>query len=225
MQYANGAFKMYLNYNGAGGKFGDTSVSAAVGTGEIANSSVYASLDSTNPNRMVVMAINRTTAAKTAAISLTYDRVFDHAEVYQLTSASPNPVRIADIGLDQLNAFDYAMPAYSVTTLVFVSDGLPGDFNHDHVVDMADYQVWRDAFGQTGDVAADGNEDNTVNVADYTLWRDNFGRSELSGSGSNAAVPEPPSAWLMLVGLLAAALLGFKVKTPHKFEFDQPPGL
>jgi hypothetical protein len=212
MQYASGAFKMYLNYNGTGGKFGDTSVSAAVGTGEIANSSVYASLDSTNPNRMIVMAINRTTAVKTAAISLTYDRVFDHAEVYQLTSTSPNPVRIADIGLDQLNAFDYSMPAYSVTTLVLVSDGLPGDFNHDHVVDMADYQVWRDAFGQTGDVAADGNEDNTVNVADYTLWRDNFGRSELGGSGSNAAVPEPPSAWLMLVGLLAVALLGFKVK-------------
>jgi hypothetical protein len=225
MQYANGAFKMYLNYNGTGGKFGDTSVSAAVGTGEIANSSVYASLDSTNPNRMIVMAINRTTAVKTAAISLTYDRVFDHAEVYQLTSTSPNPVRIADIGLDQLNAFDYSMPAYSVTTLVLVSDGLPGDFNHDHVVDMADYQVWRDAFGQTGDVAADGNEDNTVNVADYTLWRDNFGRSELSGSGSNAAVPEPPSAWLMLAGLLAAAVLGFKVKTPHNSEFASPPGL
>ena len=98
---------------------------------------------------MVVMVINRIIPpAKTAAISLTYDRVFDHAEVYQLTSTSPNPVRIADIGLDQLNAFDYAMPAYSVTTLVLVPDGLPGDFNHDHVVDMADYQVWRDAFGQ-----------------------------------------------------------------------------
>ncbi len=42
-QFTNGGFKMFLNYNGAGGKFGDTSIAASVGTNEIANSSVYAS--------------------------------------------------------------------------------------------------------------------------------------------------------------------------------------
>ena len=209
MQFASGAFKMFLNYNGAGGKFGDTSVSAAVGSGEIANSSVYASLDSTNPNRMVVLAINRTNATKTAAISLTYDRVFDHAEIYQLTAASPNPVRVADVRPDQLNAFDYTMLPYSVYTMVLISDGLPGDFNHDHVVDTADYVVWRNSFGQTGNVAADGNEDNVVNSADYLLWQSNFGRSEPSGAGAAAAVPEPASAWLLLSGLVTAAVAGF----------------
>jgi hypothetical protein len=211
-QFTNGAFKMYLNYNGTGGKFGDTSVGASVGNGEIANASVYASLDSTNPNRMVVMAINRTTSAKTAAISLNYDRVFDHAEVYQLTAASSNPVRLADIRPDQLNALDYSMPAYSVTTLVFISDGLPGDFNHDGIVDAADYTVWRDSMGQTGDVAADGNEDNIVDMADYQLWVDNFGRSELGGAGGGsrgtAAVPEPASWLLAVVGV--AAIAGFR---------------
>jgi Glycoside hydrolase family 44/PEP-CTERM motif len=206
MQFANGAFKMFLNYNGNGGKFGDTSISAAVGTGEIAKSSVYASLDSSNPNRMVVMAINRTTSAKTAAISLIYDRIFDHAEVYQLTAGSPNPVRVADVRPDQLNAFDYTMLPYSVYTMVLVSDGLPGDFNHNHIVDADDYAVWQDSFGQTGNLAADGNEDNVVDAADYTLWRDNLGRSEPSGAGASAAVPEPTSAMLLLLGLVAAAL-------------------
>jgi len=211
MQFANGAFKMFLNYNGTGGKFGDTSVAAAVGSGEIANSSVYASLDSTNPNRMVVLAINRTNATKTAAISLTYDRVFDHAEIYQLTAASSNPVRVADVRPDQLNAFDYAMLPYSVYTMVLVSDGLPGDFNHDHVVDTADYAVWRSSFGQTGNVAADGNEDNVVNSGDYLLWQSNYGRSELGGAGAAAAsVPEPASVWLLLSGLVAAALARFQ---------------
>jgi hypothetical protein len=210
MQFANGAFKMFLNYNGTGGKFGDTSVSAAVGSGEIANSSVYASLDSANPNRMVVLAINRTNATKTAAISLTYDRVFDHAEIYQLTSASPNPVRVADVRPDQLNAFDYSMLPYSVYTMVLVSDGLPGDFNHDHVVDTADYVVWRNSFGQTGNVAADGNEDNVVNSGDYLLWQSNFGRSEPSGASAAAAVPEPASVWLLISGLVAAALARFR---------------
>ena len=49
---------MYLNYDGAGGQFGDTSIDAD--TSNIANSAVYASVDSTDPNRMVVVAINRT---------------------------------------------------------------------------------------------------------------------------------------------------------------------
>jgi hypothetical protein len=224
MQFANGAFKMYLNYNGNGGKFGDTSIAASVGSGEIASSSVSASLDSTNPNRMVVMAINRTTSAKTAAISLTYDRVFDHAEVYQLTSASPNPIRVADIRPSALNALDYLMPAYSVTTLVFVADGLPGDFNHDHVVDAADYDVWLNSFGQAGNLAADGNEDNIVNAADYTLWQDNFGRSEPSGSGagSNAAVPEPATWLLLWIGLAAALARQFALSRRCGFGLTRP---
>jgi hypothetical protein len=225
-QYASGGFKMFLNYNGTGGKFGDTSIGAAVGNGEIANSSVYASLDSTNPNRMLVMAINRTGADKTAAISLTYDRVFDHAEVYQLKDGNPNPVRMADIGLDQLNAFDYLMPKYSVTTLVLVSDGLPGDYNHDGVVDTADYTVWRDSFGQTGNVAADGNEDNAVDISDYQLWHDNFGRSDLgSGIGANAAVPEPSTVLLVLIGLSLVALAGFNARSTPRGRSHRPHGL
>jgi hypothetical protein len=167
---------------------------------------VYASLDSTNPNRMVVMAINRTTSAKTAAISLTYDRVFDHAEVYQLTSASSNPVHLADIRPTALNALDYTMPAYSVTTLVFVADGLPGDFNHDGKVDMNDLPIWQTTFGQTGNLAADANEDGIVDAADYTLWRDNLGRSDVGGAGS-AAVPEPSSDVLLCIGAVVAVAL------------------
>jgi hypothetical protein len=199
--FTAGALNMYLNYNGAGSKFGDTSVAASVGSGEIANCSVYASLDSTNPNRMVVMAINRTAATKTAAISLTYDRVFNHAEVYQLTSASANPARMSDISLNLLNALDYTMPAYSVTTLVFVANGLPGDFNHNGIVDAADYTIWRDSFGQTGvNLAADADNSGTVDANDYSLWQQNFGRSDLGGSGNQTAVPEPSCGVLLCVG-------------------------
>jgi hypothetical protein len=189
--FVNAAFNMYVSYDGAGGQFGDVSVDAD--TSNITNSAVYASVDSTDPNRMVVVAINRTATAKTTGIAVTHDRVFDHAEVYQLTSSSSVIEREADIELDLLNAFQYTMPAWSVSTLVLISDGLPGDFNRDGSVDAADYVVWRDMQGQTGDVAADANEDNIVDAKDYALWQSQFGRTGgPSGSGSGEfAVPEP----------------------------------
>jgi hypothetical protein len=199
--FVNAAFNMYLNYDGAGGQFGDVSVGA--GTSNIANSAVYASVDSTDPNRMVVVAINRTANTQTTGIAVTHDRVFDHAEVYQLTSgagSSPVIARAADIELNLINALQYTMPAWSISTLVLISDGLPGDFNRDGVVDMADFVVWRKSSGLTGDLAADGNEDNIVDADDYTLWRINFGRSAAdAGQGSTTAVPEPVSLTLVLI--------------------------
>jgi hypothetical protein len=154
---------------------------------------------------MVVVAINRTGSPVTTGIALTHDRVFDHAEIYQLTSGASgsNPYTIShpsDIELSLLNAFQYTLPANSVSTLVLTSDGLPGDFNHDDAVDGADYVVWRKLEGSTGnDLAADANEDNVVDAKDYGLWSGNFGRTNPSGAGS--AVPEPTALYLTLVGL------------------------
>ncbi len=207
--YINAAFNMYLDYDGAGGTFGDVSVDAE--TDDIAASAIYASLDSEDPNRMVLVAINRTDSAQDAALQLTYDRAFDHVEVYRIESGSSTPTRYADIELDDLNALIYSMPAWSVTTLVLVADGLPGDYNRDGVVDAADYTVWRDAVGQTGNVAADGNEDNVVDTADYLLWRENYGHTETaSGTAGLATVPEPTAIVLMGMAGLAVVVRRFR---------------
>ena len=58
---ANAAFRAYRNYDGAGAAFGDTS-SPPPATPHRYH---YASLDATNPGRVVIIAINRRTAAKT----------------------------------------------------------------------------------------------------------------------------------------------------------------
>jgi hypothetical protein len=195
--FVNSAFNLYRNYDGAGGRFGDTSIDAD--TTSIADSAVYASVDSTNPNRMVVIAINRTASALTTGIAVTHDRIFDHAEVYRVAGASANILRQADVELDLLNAFQYTMPAYSVTTLVLISDGLTGDFNRDGSVDAADYSVWRDSMGQFGNLAADANEDDTVDAEDYALWKANFGNTELGGGAALASVPEASSLVLAIV--------------------------
>ena len=82
--YVNAAFNMYRNYDGTGGKFGDTSVQAT--TSNIANSAVYASVDADNPNRMVLVAINRTNQPLDAAIAVSDDNRFVLAQVYKLMS-------------------------------------------------------------------------------------------------------------------------------------------
>src|SRR5262249_30108909 len=48
-----------------------------------------------------------------------------------------------------------------------------GDYNGNHVVDAADYTVWRDALGQTVAVGtgADGDGSAAVDAGDYNFWK------------------------------------------------------
>ena len=106
---------MYRNYDGHNGSFGDTSVFAK--TSNAADTSVYASLDSSNAKRMVIVAINKTASPVTANVRLSHAPAFDHVHVYQLTGASPTPKAKGSIALSNPAQFSYSMPAYSVSTL------------------------------------------------------------------------------------------------------------
>jgi len=116
--FINGGFEMFRNYDGANGSFGDTSIRAT--NTDAAAASVYASVDAGNPNRMVVVAINKNDVAQSAGISVSHTVQFRTARVYALTSANPVPQRQADIDITLTNAFQYTMPANSVTTLVLL---------------------------------------------------------------------------------------------------------
>ena len=66
-----------------------------------------------------------------------------------------------------------------------------GDFNGDHIVDAADYVSWRKNNGTPGG---------------YNAWRRNFGNAVPSGGptlGGSAAVPEPSTVLLVLLGVAA----------------------
>ena len=83
-----------------------------------------------------------------------------------------------------------------------VSANRPGDFNGDSVVDGADLDVWREAFGQTN--AADANNDGVTDGADMIIWQRNVGLTDAAPAAH--AVPEPAAALLALgagAGLVA----------------------
>jgi GH25 family lysozyme M1 (1,4-beta-N-acetylmuramidase) len=73
------------------------------------------------------------------------------------------------------------------------STAKPGDFNRDGLVNNADYNKWLADNGKTVPIysGADGNGDARVNSVDLAIW--------------TAAVPEPGSCTLVLVGMCALA--------------------
>lgn len=111
-----GGIDMYRNYDGAGSTFGDTNISAS--TDDIEHTSVYASVDAGDPDRTVLVAINKTAAWLNVDIQVIHPREFGYAEVYQLTSSSATPQQRPNITTITGNAFLYTMPPLSVSTLV-----------------------------------------------------------------------------------------------------------
>lgn len=186
-RFTEAAFKMFLNYDGDGGEFGDTSVGAA--TSSIAQSAIYASVDSTDPSRMILIAINRTNQPLATGLSVTSDVRFERAEVFQLTSANANPVQGADIPIPLVNAFQYTMPAYSVSTLVLhAAATLRGDFNQDGTVDGRDFLAWQ-------------RDPRLGSLAD---WQAGYATESVSATG--VVIPEPTGLALVWYALVAYAL-------------------
>jgi hypothetical protein len=122
--FVTGAFSMYRNYDGQNSTFGDTSVSAT--TSSVADSSIYASTDSSNPNVMVLVAINKTDTALPATLHLNGVNAGALAKFYTLTAASSTPQSAGQATVSNPSAFAYTMPAYSVTTIrIDLSDAPP----------------------------------------------------------------------------------------------------
>jgi hypothetical protein len=116
--------------------------------------------------------------------------------VLRVDRVSGNRTVISDSSTGAGTTFDLPDPIAVVGMLQ-----LAGDYNGNHVVDVADYVVWRDRLGATTLIPGDITP-GLVSEDDYAVWRMNFGRSV---SGGAAAVPEPGTI-LLLAGLSAAFL-------------------
>jgi hypothetical protein len=93
------------------------------------------------------------------------------------------------------NTFAMNVPYQSILAVVVdAAAGPPGDFNHNGVVDAADYVVWRKSVGTT------------YTPSDYEVWRSHFGQTAGSGAGAdfaNADIPEPATLLMLISGIFA----------------------
>lgn len=87
---------------------------------------------------------------------------------------------------------------------------IPGDVDKDDDVDMNDFAAIRDHFQQSVTMRSEGdlNGDGLVDFLDFRQWKDNFPKPL---GAASAAVPEPASAFLVL---LAIASLPRRLKSP-----------
>lgn len=113
------AFRMYLNYDGVGGTFGDVSVQAA--SDKQGQLSIYAANRSSD-GALTLMVINKTGSGLTSTTTITGTAPGAIGQVYRYSTANLSSiVQNADVTLEG-NSFTATYPANSITLIAFESD-------------------------------------------------------------------------------------------------------
>jgi hypothetical protein len=119
------AFKMYLNYDGAGGKFGDTSVLASsADQGQLA---IYGAQRSSD-NALTLMLINKTGSDLTSSLSLSGFSPGATAKVYRYSPANLNAIVAQPDQVVNASGFSATYPANSIT-LVVIPEIIPAVYS------------------------------------------------------------------------------------------------
>jgi autotransporter-associated beta strand protein len=109
------------------------------------------------------------------------------------------------------DATGFALVPTGAGLALYFGDLPAGDYDRNGIVDTADYDEWKAAFGTMpvfASTGSDGNGDGIVDAADFTVWRDHVGASIFAGGAGGAsavslAVPEPAT---LLCGCLAGLI-------------------
>ena len=115
-RFIDAAFAAYCNYDGALARFGDTAVAAA--TSDVQATSIYASVDAGRDDRVVLVAINKSTGPTTADLVLSHPLELTRGQSFQITAANASVVRGPSLAPTARNTFRLDLPPSSVTTVV-----------------------------------------------------------------------------------------------------------
>ncbi len=139
--------------------------------------------------------INGVERGVNAGVTLNPSSLGNTAANYIGKSQWPDPALNGSV--DDFRIYSRALSAAELVAIASPPT-LFGDYNRNNIVDAADYSVWRNALGQSGQLpygGADGNGDGAIGPEDYAVWKAHFGEA-LMGSASGAgaadfAVAEP----------------------------------
>ena len=120
VSYIAAAFRLYLNYDGAGGAVGDTAVSASVN--DRTTCSVHASIDADDPTRLHVILLNKNdTEPAVATIGLAGTRRYGSARVFAFDASSAAISERAAVTSIENNTFTYTLPPLTAAHLVLTA--------------------------------------------------------------------------------------------------------
>ena len=115
-----GAFRLFRNYDGAGGRFGDIGLRAA--STDPISTSVYASRD--ERGRLVVIAINKTPSPVTARLVIPAFTA-KTITVWTMRDGASIPVSQPGITPNPSQPYSVVMPPMSASAIVLQGDGAP----------------------------------------------------------------------------------------------------
>ncbi len=108
-----GAFNAFLNYDGAGARFGTAGISAA--TSDYAMTSVYASTAGTG--KVVIIALNKTTGYRVADIQVTHSAALNTGRIFTIESTHKTPQLKGSVSGITGNRVAYTMPPLSISVI------------------------------------------------------------------------------------------------------------
>ena len=111
-KYGSLAYDLYLDYDGNGSKFGNTSVYAM---GDTTSLSTFASLDD-NKNLHIIV-VNKTADAQNTTFNID-NGLYTNGVVYGFGQSSSTITQIGTIGTITNSSFAYSLPAYSAVHII-----------------------------------------------------------------------------------------------------------
>jgi len=111
--YSLAAFRLYRNYDGKGGVYGDINVSAK--SSDIEKMTTYAALDSNNKDNLHIILINKDMAnTQTARVNILSKKIFKNIKVFGFDRATEGKIIEKDAPIIKTNKFSIDMPPLSV---------------------------------------------------------------------------------------------------------------
>jgi glycosyl hydrolase family 44 len=225
--FEGSAFRIYRNYDGAGAKFGDTSVSAAGPNPD--DVAVFAGQRSSD-NALTVMLIAKTLTGNTpATVNLAGFANAGTVQRWQLTSASRNIVHLSDIAI-AAPSVSLTLPAQSITLLVIPQAVTPNPptltatatstsqvaLSWTSVAGAINYEVYRSfnngAFSSLTTVASTSANDGSLTANTTYLYKV---RAILGGGPTAFSAVDPATTTVFTDTSLSA---GTSAKTAHIAE-------